>query len=135
GYVLRRLLRRAVRHGMRLGFEEPFLHRLLPVVDEAMAGAYAELAATRSASEATVKAEEEKFLATVATGSRMVQEAIEESRAAGSRVLAGTVAFRLYDTYGLPIQLLREIAEEEKFGIDEAGFEAALGEQRDRSRA
>jgi len=135
GYVLRRLLRRAVRHGMRLGFEEPFLHRLLPVVDEAMAGAYAELAATRAASEATVRAEEEKFLATVATGSRMVQEAIEEARAAGSRVLAGAVAFRLYDTYGLPIQLLREIAEEEKFGIDEAGFEAALGEQRDRSRA
>ncbi|GMU66145.1 MAG: alanine--tRNA ligase [Acidobacteriota bacterium] len=135
GYVLRRLLRRAVRHGMRLGFEEPFLHRLLPVVDEAMAGAYAELAATRTASEATVRAEEEKFLATVATGSRMVQEAIEEARASGSRVLGGAVAFRLYDTYGLPIQLLREIAEEEKFGIDEPGFEAALAEQRDRSRA
>jgi alanyl-tRNA synthetase len=135
GYVLRRLLRRAVRHGMRLGFEEPFLHRLLPVVDEAMAGAYAELAATRAASQATVHAEEEKFLATVATGSRMVQEAIEEARAGGSGVLGGAVAFRLYDTYGLPIQLLREIAEEEKFGIDEAGFEAAMARQRDRSRA
>ncbi len=135
GYVLRRLLRRAVRHGMRLSFEEPFLCRLLPVVDEAMAGAYPELAATRSASESTVRAEEEKFLATVATGSRRVQEAIERAKAAGSAELAGSVAFRLYDTYGLPIQLLREIAEEEKFGLDEAGFAAALEKQRTRSRA
>jgi len=135
GYVLRRLLRRAARHGMRLGFEEPFLCRLLPVVDEAMAGAYEELAATRAASEATVRAEEEKFLSTVAIGSRMVQEAIEEAKRAGSRTLAGEVAFRLYDTYGLPIQLLREIAEEEKFGLDEAGFDTALAEQRERSRA
>jgi len=135
GYVLRRLLRRAVRHGMRLGFEEPFLHRLLPVVDEAMAGAYAELAATRAASQATVRAEEEKFLATVATGSKMVQEAIEEAKRAGAVALPGAAAFRLYDTYGLPIQLLREIAEEEKFGLDETGFESALAEQRERSRA
>ncbi|HSM13796.1 MAG TPA: alanine--tRNA ligase [Thermoanaerobaculia bacterium] len=135
GYVLRRLLRRAVRHGMRLGFEEPFLCRLLPLVDEAMAGAYAELAATRTASEATIRSEEEKFLSTVATGSRMVQTAIEEARAAGSDRLSGAVAFRLYDTYGLPIQLLREIAEEERFRLDEEGFERELEEQRRRSRA
>jgi len=135
GYVLRRLLRRAVRHGMRLGFEEPFLCRLLPLVDEAMAGAYAELAATRAASEATIRAEEEKFLATVAIGSRMVQEAIEEAKRAGRRELAGEQVFRLYDTYGLPIQLLREIAEEEKFAVDEAGFERAFAGQRERSRA
>jgi len=134
GYVLRRLLRRAVRHGMRLGFDEPFLCRLLPVAGEAMGDAYPELGATRSASEATVRAEEEKFLATVATGSRMVQEAIEEAKRAGSRTLPGTSVFRLYDTYGLPVQLLREIAEEEKFAIDETGFEAALAEQRERSR-
>ncbi len=135
GYVLRRLLRRAVRHGMRLGFEEPFLCRLLPVVDEAMAGAYPELGATRAASEATVRAEEEKFLTTVAVGSKMVQEAIEEAKQAGSDELPGAVAFRLYDTYGLPIQLLREITEEEKFGVDEEGFTAALERQQERSRA
>ncbi|KAB2958965.1 MAG: alanine--tRNA ligase, partial [Thermoanaerobaculia bacterium] len=134
GYVLRRLLRRAVRHGMRLGFDEPFLCRLLPVAGEAMGDAYPELGATRSASEATVRAEEEKFLDTVATGSRMVQEAIEEAKRGGSRTLPGTSVFRLYDTYGLPVQLLREIAEEEKFAIDETGFEAALAEQRERSR-
>ncbi len=134
GYVLRRLLRRAARHGMRLGFEEPFLCRLLPVVDEAMAGAYPELAATRAASAATVRAEEEKFLATVAIGAKMVQESIEEAKREGSPVLPGPVAFRLYDTYGLPIQLVREIVEEERFGVDEAGFEGALAEQRKRSR-
>jgi alanyl-tRNA synthetase len=135
GYVMRRLLRRAVRHGMRLGFEEPFLCRLLPTVDEAMAGFYPELAATRAASEATVRAEEEKFLATVAEGSRRVQEAIEETKKVGGKALGGEQVFKLYDTYGLPIQLLREIAEEEKFAVDEAGFERALDEQRGRSRA
>ncbi|MCB1007599.1 MAG: alanine--tRNA ligase, partial [Acidobacteria bacterium] len=135
GYVLRRLLRRAVRHGMRLGFEEPFLCRLLPVVDEAMAGAYPELAATRSASETTVRAEEEKFLGTLAIGSKMVQEAIETAKRDGSRTLDGAAVFRLYDTYGLPVQVLREIVEEERFALDEAGFEAALAEQRARSRA
>jgi alanyl-tRNA synthetase len=133
--VLRRLLRRAVRHGMRLGFEEPFLCRLLPLVDEAMAGHYPELAATRNASRSTLQAEEEKFLATVATGSHRVQEAIEEAKKSGSRELAGPVVFRLYDTYGLPIQLLQEIVEEEKFGLDQTGFEKALDKQRDRSRA
>jgi alanyl-tRNA synthetase len=135
GYVLRRLLRRAVRHGMRVGFEEPFLCRLLPIVDEAMAGAYPELKATQSASTATIRAEEEKFFDTVATGSRMVQEGIEEAKRAGRRELSGEQVFRLYDTYGLPIQLLREIAEEERFAVDEAGFEAAIAGQRERSRA
>ena len=135
GYVLRRLIRRAVRHGMRIGFDEPFLCRLLPIVGEAMAGAYPELAATEAASTATIRAEEEKFLDTVATGSRMVQEAIEEAKRAGRRELSGEQVFRLYDTYGLPIQLLREIAEEEKFAVDEAGFENAIAGQRERSRA
>jgi alanyl-tRNA synthetase len=135
GYVLRRLLRRAVRHGMRLGFEEPFLCRLLPTVDEAMAGSYAELAATRAASEATVRAEEEKFLTTVAIGSKMVQESIEQTKRSGGKALPGEQVFKLYDTYGLPIQLLREIAEEEKFALDEAGYERELEGQRERSRA
>jgi len=135
GYVLRRLLRRAVRHGMRLGFEEPFLHRLLPVVDEAMAGAYPELAATRVASTATVRTEEEKFLSTVATGSSLEQEEIDKAKRAGLAMLPGEVVFRLKDTYGLPVEVIREIAEEEKLAIDEAGYEAALAEQRERSRA
>ena len=85
GYVLRRILRRAVRHGMRLGFEEPFLHKLVPVLGEVMGAAYLELAATRQASVATIKAEEEKFLSTVANGARQVQEEIERLRPRGRR--------------------------------------------------
>jgi len=135
GYVLRRLLRRAVRHGLRIGLEEPFLHRLLPVVDEAMSGHYPELGATRAASEATVRAEEERFLSTLAAGSREEQKLIEERRAKGESRLEGKAVFLLKDTLGLPIEVIREIAEEERFTIDEAGFERELEAQRERSRA
>jgi len=134
GYVLRRLLRRAVRHGMRIGFEEPFLHRLVPVLGEVMGGAYIELAATRQASMATLQAEEEKFRSTVANGARQVQEEIERLRAEGKTTLPGPMVFRLYDTYGLPIDVIREIAEEERFLVDEDGFGAALETQREQSR-
>ncbi|HEX9943836.1 MAG TPA: alanine--tRNA ligase [Thermoanaerobaculia bacterium] len=134
GYVLRRILRRAVRHGMRLGFEEPFLHKLVPALGEVMGGAYLELAATRQASMATIKAEEEKFLSTVANGARQVQEEIERLRPQGATVLPGAMVFRLYDTYGLPLEVIREIAEEERFQIDEAGFNEALEAQREQSR-
>ena len=135
GYVLRRILRRAVRHGMKLGFDEPFLHRLVPVVGEVLGGAYPELTATREASRATVAAEEEKFLSTVASGARQVQEEIEGLREAGESVLPGKAAFTLYDTYGLPLEVLREIAEEERFTVDEEGFEAEMAARREQSRA
>ena len=134
GYVLRRLLRRASRHGMKLGFEEPFLASLLPSLEETFAGHYPELEKAREPSSATVTAEETRFLETVAVGAGKVQQAIEEARAASRSVLDGEAAFRLYDTFGLPIETVREIAEEEQFGIDEVGFEAALEEQRERSR-
>ncbi|HET9766962.1 MAG TPA: alanine--tRNA ligase, partial [Thermoanaerobaculia bacterium] len=135
GYVLRRILRRAVRHGMHLGFEEPFLHRLVPVLGEVMAGFYPELAASREATVTTVRAEEEKFLGTLATGARQVQDAIERARREGTSTLAGPAAFQLYDTHGLPLEIIREIAEEERFTVDEAGFQAALEQQRERSRS
>src|SRR5581483_5352787 len=131
----RRILRRAVRHGMRLGFEEPFLHRLVPVLGEVMGGAYPELGASRAATVTTVRAEEEKFLGTIAAGAQKVQEAIEEARQGSARVLPGPAVFQLYDTYGLPLEVIREIAEEERFGVDEHGFEQALDEQRARSRS
>ncbi|HXT19218.1 MAG TPA: alanine--tRNA ligase, partial [Thermoanaerobaculia bacterium] len=135
GYVLRRILRRAVRHGMRLGFEEPFLHRLVPVLDEVMGGFYPELQAARESTVTTVRAEEEKFLGTLAAGARQVQDAIERARREGRSTVAGAAAFQLYDTHGLPLEIIREIAEEERFTVDEAGFEAALDEQRQRSRS
>jgi alanyl-tRNA synthetase len=134
GYVLRRILRRAVRHGMRLGFEEPFLHKLVPVLGEVMGSSYLELSATRQASMATIKAEEEKFLSTVANGARQVQEEIERLRPQGVSQLPGAMVFRLYDTYGLPLEVIREIAEEERFAIDETGFNEALDAQREQSR-
>ena len=134
GYVLRRILRRASRHGMKLGFEEPFMAALLPSLEEAFAGHYPELETAREPSSATVTAEETRFLETVAVGAGKVQQAIEEARAGGRSALGGEQVFRLYDTFGLPIETVREIAEEEQFGIDEEGFEAALAEQRARSR-
>ncbi len=134
GYVLRRILRRAVRHGMRLGFEEPFFHKLVPVLGEMMGQQYLELAATRQASVSTIKTEEEKFLSTVANGARQVQEEIERLRPEGRTELPGAMVFRLYDTYGLPLEVIREIAEEERFRIDEAGFSEAMQSQREQSR-
>ena len=135
GYVLRRLLRRAVRHGMSLGFEEPFLHRLLPVVTEVMGASYPELGHAQGASATTVELEEGRFLETVALGSKQVQDAIEEHRKSGAKVLPGEAVFRFYDTYGLPLETIREIAEEERFDLDVSGFEKRLEEQRRRSRA
>jgi alanyl-tRNA synthetase len=134
GYVLRRILRRAVRHGMRLGFEEPFFHKLVPVLGEIMGQQYLELAGTRQASVSTIKTEEEKFLSTVANGARQVQEEIERLRPEGRTELPGAMVFRLYDTYGLPLEVIREIAEEERFRIDEAGFSEAMQSQREQSR-
>jgi alanyl-tRNA synthetase len=134
GYVLRRILRRAVRHGMRIGFEEPFLHKLVPVLGDVMGNAYLELAETRQASVSTIKAEEEKFFSTVANGSRQVQSEIERLRRESVSVLPGEIAFRLYDTYGLPREVIREIAEEERFAVDEAGFEEMLKKQREVAR-
>ncbi len=135
GYVLRRLLRRALRHGMRVGLEEPFLHRLVPTLGECMGDAYPELAKTRAATETTVREEEEKYLATRAMGARRVQEAIDRTRAAGGAVLSGEEIFRLYDTYGQELEMVREIAEEERLTLDEAGFAAQLESRRTISRA
>lgn len=135
GYVLRRILRRAVRHGLGLGFDEPFLHRLVPVVGEVLGEAYRELGATEAASATTVRAEEEKFLSTLAVGARQVQEAIEAARADGLSALPGAMVFRLYDTHGLPLEVIEEIAEEERLGVDAEGFGRELESQRKRSRA
>ncbi len=135
GYVLRRLLRRAARHGLSIGFEEPFLHRLVPVLDEVMGRHYPELGKTRQATAATVEEEEEKYLATRAAGSRRIQEAVDRTRAKGGTTLSGEEIFRLYDTHGQELEAVREIAEEERLGLDEAAFEHLLEERRELSRA
>lgn len=135
GHVVRRLLRRASRYGSKLGFEEPFLHRLLPLVSDVLGRSYAELVETQESSGATLQAEEEKFLATLATGARQVQTAIERVRGEGGSTLSGEAVFRLYDTYGLPLEVIGEIAEEESLAVDSVGFERALEQQRSRSRS
>ncbi len=134
GYVLRRLLRRALRHGLRIGFEEPFLHRLVPALGEAMGGYYGELGTTAAASSATIREEEEKYIATRAAGARRVQSAIDAARAAGANQLDGETLFDLYETHGQEIDTVREIAEEEQLGIDVAGFEVEAERQKARSR-
>ncbi|MFN7961036.1 MAG: alanine--tRNA ligase-related protein [Thermoanaerobaculia bacterium] len=129
GYVLRRLLRRALRHGMRLGLAEPFLHRLLPVVGEMLGPPTPNSGPPRSASAATIASEGE-VPHHRGRRCREIQDAIEELRREGKSELPGAVVFRLYDTLGLPLELVREIAEEERVSVDEAGFTAELERQR-----
>ena len=134
GYVLRRILRRAVRHGLRIGFEEPFFHRLVPTLSEILGGHYDELVQTADATRATIRAEEEKYLDTLASGARRVQEAVDRTRAAGGSTLSADELFQLYDTYGQELETVHEIAEEERLGVDVEGFERLLEERRARSR-
>ena len=135
GYVLRRILRRAARFGRRIGLDEPFLWKLVPAVRQAMAGAYPELAQGLDAIEATIRQEEERFGETLADGLGLLERAIAETRAGGGRHLSGETAFRLHDTYGFPLDLTLDVAEEHGLVVDVPRFEQALAEQRRRARA
>jgi alanyl-tRNA synthetase len=147
GYVLRRILRRAVRHGRLLGRFEPFLVELAAVVTETMGEAYPHLRERAAEIAAVVAAEERQFARTLDAGSGVLAAELvplgaaerqvgrrPESLPAGAPTLAGEVAFRLHDTYGFPIDLTVELAAESGVAVDRAGFERVLGEQRDRSR-
>ncbi|MBW3613525.1 MAG: alanine--tRNA ligase [Chloroflexi bacterium] len=129
GYVLRRIMRRAVRHGRLLGITEPFLRETCAVVVERMGEAYPHLGERREAILTAVEAEEEKFARTLEAGSTRLDELV----AAGGTI-AGADAFRLHDTFGFPIDLTIEMAAERGVSVDRAGFEAAMAEQRERSR-
>jgi alanyl-tRNA synthetase len=134
GYVLRRILRRAARHGRLLGIVEPFLYDLTAAVVEQMSGAYPELkSAAGTVSEAT-RGEEERFIATLDQGLPILNDMIAEGRAAGQRVLAGADVFKLYDTYGFPLDLIGEACKEQGMTLDEQGFDQAIEEQRTRAR-
>jgi alanyl-tRNA synthetase len=151
GYVLRRILRRAVRHGRLLGRREPFMSETAAVVIDTMAEPYPHLAEKREAILATILREEAQFARTLDAGSKLLDEAIREAsggttpeRVIGRRpedlpsdapVLDGDVAFRLHDTYGFPVDLTVELAAEYGFTVDLAGFQDALAEQRERSRS
>jgi len=134
GYVLRRILRRAARHGRLLGIVEPFLHELSAVVVEQMTDAYPEVRmASGTITEAT-RGEEERFIATLDQGLPILTDMIEKTRAARRTVLTGGDVFKLYDTYGFPMDLITEACREQGMTVDEPGFDAAIGEQRTRAR-
>jgi len=134
GYVLRRILRRAARHGRLLGIVEPFLYELTSAVVNQMAGAYSELRdAAATIAEAT-RGEEERFIATLDQGLPILNEMIAKERSAGSKVLTGSDVFKLYDTYGFPMDLIGETCREQGMTLDETGFDQAIEEQRNRAR-
>jgi alanyl-tRNA synthetase len=135
GYVLRRIIRRAARHGRLLGLQEPFLHRASGLVIEEMADAYPELEQRRAAIAQIILREEERFAETLDKGLRILSEETERLRAARGRVLPGDVVFRLYDTFGFPVDLTADVVREDGFDIDQEGFEQAMEAQRKRARA
>ncbi len=134
GYVLRRILRRAVRHGKLLEREEPFLAEMAGAVIEVMGEHYPELKERESFILGVVAQEEAGFQQTLAVGSALLQDLVEEVEARGADLIPGEDVFRLYDTYGFPVDLTREMAAERGLRLDEEGFEKAMIEQRERAR-
>jgi alanyl-tRNA synthetase len=135
GYVLRRIMRRALRHGKKLGFAEPFLHRIASVVVGTFAAAYPELANGADIIDTVALHEEKRFLETLDAGLRMVEEEFARIGKTGRRAFAGDVAFRLYDTYGFPVDLTADLCRERGVTLDEEGFEREMEKQRAQSRA
>ena len=135
GYVIRRILRRAVRYGYTfLGRREAFIYSLLPILIETMGDAYPELVAGRELIGKVMKEEEESVLRTLETGIRLLEKQMEDTRAKGLSVLDGHDAFVLYDTYGFPLDLTALILSEHGMSVDEAGFDAAMQQQKERAR-
>jgi alanyl-tRNA synthetase len=138
GYVLRRIIRRAIRHGHKLGINGAFFHKLVAVLDRQMGEAYPELRKSVAHATKVLLQEEERFAETLNTGMALLGEALDRLAQAPSgraRELDGETAFKLYDTYGFPVDLTADVARERGFGIDQAGFEAAMEAQRERARA
>jgi len=135
GYVIRRLLRRAVRFGRLLGIQELFLHKVAEAVVRQMGGAYPELVERRNHVLRVIHTEEERFGETLAQGTELLNRLIEDARAAGNAVISGEDAFKLYDTYGFPLELTREMAAEQGLAVDTDAFGRAMEEQRQRARS
>ncbi len=135
GYVLRRLLRRAVMHGRRLGIKEAFLYKLVPTVGQIMESYYPEILEKQDFIIKIVKREEETFARTIDAGSVHLDQLLEQLKKDGKDTLEGKDIFKLYDTYGFPLELTEELAEDEGFKIDHEGFKVAMREQQDRARA
>ncbi|MGT2934785.1 alanine--tRNA ligase [Streptococcus castoreus] len=135
GYVLRRLLRRAVMHGRKLGINETFLCKLVVIVGQIMKSYYPEVLEKRDFIEKIVKREEETFARTIDAGSGHLDQLLAQLKEAGQDTLEGKDIFKLYDTYGFPVELTEELAEDAGYKIDHDGFKAAMKKQQDRARA
>src|SRR5690606_21610929 len=133
GYVLRRIMRRAMRHAHMIGAREPLMHRLVPVLNGEMGAAYPELIRAEALVRETLKLEEERFKQTLERGLRLLDEAVEKLPSGAP--LPGDVAFRLYDTYGFPLDLTQDAMRAQGRGVDVDGFNAAMERQRAEARA
>jgi alanyl-tRNA synthetase len=131
GYVLRRIIRRAIRHGYKLGQNQPFFYTLVEDLAKAMGSAYPELVEAKARIAGVLKQEEERFAETLENGMQILETALGQE----SRILDGETLFRLYDTFGFPLDLTADIARERGIAIDHAGFEQAMARQRERARA
>ena len=134
GYVLRRLLRRAARHGRLIGLEQPFLHEVAKTVAAVMGDAYPELRAEEQRIREVIRTEEERFGETLEKGLALLEEATAKLKRENRQVLSGDVAFRLYDTFGFPLDLTEDILRGESIAVDQPGFEKLMQEQRARGR-
>lgn len=134
GYVLRRIMRRAMRHARMLGFTDPVLYKTATFVLESMAGAYPEEADRKGFVAKIVKNEEERFMQTLDNGLRILNEEVDRLKLSGGTVITGPVLFKLYDTFGFPTDLTADIVAVDGFTVDEAGFELCMDEQRRKAR-
>lgn len=135
GYIIRRLLRRAVRYGKTLGLDRPFLHELTETVGEVMGVYYPSVVENRDYIAKIIRTEEERFHETLSDGLAILGEISAKAKADGLSAIAGSDAFKLYDTYGFPFDLTEDFASEQGLTVDREGFDAAMQEQRDRARA
>jgi alanyl-tRNA synthetase len=135
GYVLRRIIRRALRHGYKLGQTQPFFHRLVKDLAAEMGAAYPELNEGRARIEGVLKQEEERFGETLENGMKILDAALGQMKSGDARMLEGETAFLLYDTYGFPVDLTADICRERGVAVDMAGFERAMERQREQARA
>ena len=135
GYVLRRITRRAIRHGYKLGARTPFFHKLVHALVEQMGEAYPELRQNEKRITDVLKTEEERFFQTIAHGMEILEGALANLETSGAKQIDGDIAFKLHDTYGFPVDLTADVCRERDVTVDQAGFDAAMAHQRQQARA
>ncbi len=135
GYVLRRIMRRAIRYGRNIGLTRPFLHQTAAVVFDIMKPAYPELSEASSFITHVIENEEKRFSETLDNGLRLLNDTLQEMKAAGTTVVPGDVVFKLYDTFGFPVDIVRDVIRDERMTVDMDGFDSAMENQRSQSRS